>query len=307
MSDAPKELPEIQCLFRKDLSIDESNGTTQLPPMTVGETYILDCEGEFGESEKPSVQIDIGEGEYSRYFLYPLKTLSLTPQKLSLEVTFYQVAELPPGTPITLTVNDQKYISKNLTWKVDSVLGDLKEVVGEPPKPFPLCGPIEIGFPWMFLFYTIALFLVVVGFVSFVVFRVNRRRRHFAEAKEFKTARSSYDEFYYQVRKLEKRNSVDDIDVQKFVEEIEVCFRRFLATEFEFPAHVWSQAKVLARLKSRERKIFNQLSDSLKRSFREFRALKVKNISREDCSDLSELCKDVVARIEKMRDKKGRL
>lgn len=151
------------------------DGAAQLPPLTVGTKFELDCSGDIPVTWKGAPQIQLPEKALP-YSLYILSVKKLESTAAEFVVTSYRPGQMKPDYVRVMT-GDAGFETSGLEWSVQSVV---KQDQKQPPQPYPPYGPFALAMPyWVWL--VVAL---VVASVSTVVWRWFRRvqnRRRLAD------------------------------------------------------------------------------------------------------------------------------
>ena len=163
-----------------------------------------------------------------------------------------------------------------------------------------------------------SLILLVLAGTFFVIRRMQKRKEEFKDIENLKSSRSPVYDFYYRVKILEReylssplifsREVIKSKDkethsaerFQIFSQELNQNFRKFLALELNFPAHIWSSQKTMNYLK--KQRIPSELLERLQRMLFELdhtlsKKDELSDVLEEECRQNLLLCKELVDQI----------
>ena len=300
--------------------------------LTVGETFYLRCK----ENEQVSTSLDqkkssspleneqpqtvtlfLQQHPWSQYVLKPLKTLSLSDEHILLEVTSYIPGNYNANQELLLQKGDYIIALEGFSWNTKSSLQQQTAQL----QPNPIYGPIRIPSPYLEIVFWVLGFLTALTIVFFIVRKIKKHKDEFDDIENLKTLRSPLYEFYHEARKIEKRYLTLSTDLNQeekmksfqkeppiissdFYKDLSRIFRKFLAVQLEFPAHIWSVQRSLKHLKKR---YFDpELLKHIKSLFYELSQMASTKgtISQKECHQNLSFCKDIASQIAHLQKRK---
>ena len=218
--------------------------------LTVGQVFQMNCQGDLAAFDPAAFSVFVMRDGVPKPDIYSLKilsTLELQPAQAKWLVTSYQVGSLPQGT---IYLTDGKVQAKILgpQWTVKSVI-EQKE--GEEVKAF---GPIPAlqgtlgNVIWIFLA------AAVLAWIVNLIWEIRERKRLkklFESLKSMRTHRSALDEFYTEIRGLDRKYNFAKPSAREVVGALFHSFRMYLVRELSVPAHQWGVKKVVTEIKRR--------------------------------------------------------
>lgn len=277
---------ELKCQLSDETGSAPSDSISGL---TVGKVFQLSCEGDLsgfdpaalavfvqhpeaaaGNSAQPGTQVPgvqkpAPPNKPDIYSLKLLSTLEFQPTHAKWSVTSYQVGRQPQGT-LYLTDGKNQALLRGPEWTVNSVI-EVKE--GEPPQPFGPIGPLQVELGTLFWVILVAAVMLWIA-NSFWSLRERRRTKALFESlKSFRTHRSALDEFYTELRAMDRKYNFAHPSSREVMTDLLKSFRMYLVRELSIPAHVWSARRVIQEIKRRKMTPSPQLMGDLKKCWGE--------------------------------------
>lgn len=300
-----------------------------LQGLTVGEKFYLQCQGitELGgqNSNAGSFKIEYLRGpvtvflkghQWPNYVLKPLKVISAD-QDVLIEVVSYIPGNYSADQGLFLQAANQIVELRGISWTVLSSLSNQKNAKQQQAiQPHPPYGFVKIPLPYLQMAFWGGVFLAALIFTILVIKRIRRRKNEFNDIEKFKTLRNPIYEFYHKARQMEKKhlglpttlNDEEKADpnvkdphavshLRLFCRDLSQDFRRFLAVELNFPAHLWSSQKSFKYLKKRyfDPELLNRIRNMLYEL--DQIQLAKEHLSEEGCRQNLSLCKDLANQI----------
>lgn len=231
---------------------DEAGGgaADTISGLTVGQVFQMSCQGELASFDPAALSVFVmreGNPKPDIYSMKILSTLEFQPTQAKFLVTSYQIGSLPQGE-IHLTDGKVQAKISGPQWTVKSVI-EAKE--GEEVKAF---GPIPAlqgtlgNVIWIFLA------AAVVAWIGNLIWEIRERKRLkklFESLKSMRTHRSALDEFYTEIRALDRKYNFANPSEREVVGALFRSFRMYLVRELSVPAHEWNARKVIAEIRRR--------------------------------------------------------
>lgn len=272
-------------------------GNNETPTaITVGQKFSIACSGDEVQWDKQKLVIlkkDKTEDPMTND-LAILQVTNIAPSKIDLLVTSYK-----PGS---YKVDDYILTDKVNSAQLSGFTYDVKSVIpqGAQPTPFAPYGPwtLSVGIVyWLIL-------LVIIGGICYEAYREFKkwktRKRLIEELKNYKTARSPYDELHSDLRKLERNLELQKVTVDEFLASLERSYRLYLIRELEVPALDWADKEIVKEVKRRHKKIYLKIKKDLVDYFAEIRKIK-KTVKREDAGYLIKGCQNISDKISDLK------
>ena len=307
--------------------------------LTVGEKFYLQCQNTTNTKDhtKPNQKNDFSLLEnkdlqqnitiffkthsWPQYVLKPVRTLSVSDNHILLEVTSYIPGRYNANQGLFLQKAESIITIEGFSWNTNSSLSKDSQQQMAQAQPHPIHGLIKIPSPYLEIVFWIAAFLALLITVIFIFRKIKKQKEEFNDIENLKTLRSPLYEFYHAAKKIERKhvslsNTLDDEGKDKpsqkdsqealrfFYRGLNHIFRKFLAVQLEFPAHIWSSQKSLRYLKKQysDTEIFKHIKSTL---YELNQMASSKNpISEEDCHKNLSFCKEVANQIVQLQKKK---
>lgn len=165
----------------------------------------------------------------------------------------------------------------------------------EKPKTYPLWGPHKVSDPWYF-------WAAIAAFVLFVLWLVYKVLNHFQNKQRIESiwqdsqaALGPYREFTKNIRKIEKKWRLKEVNSQEFVKELRSEFNWYFFREFKVYAPELKSRAIMKEWKKKYPIIYFKNSSSLKKLFLEFdRAEKLEDLNDTDVNQYLHTLRDRV-------------
>ena len=263
--------------------------------LTVGEKFYLQCSNANSMENIISnnltiedISIILKDHPWSQYILKPLKIISSSNQVFLIEVTSYIPGNYNQGLFLQ---KDQTLIElKGISWQVKSSLPQKASHDTSQIQINPLYGFVKMPLPYWEIALWIGSLLLLLGSFIWIARRMHKRKKEFNDIANLKTLRSPIYEFHHKAKQLEKKylnipttlnseikeindtqssseqeqgsQQADQDNRYAFCIKLNDIFRRFLAVEMHFPAHIWSLQKSSKYLK--KAKLHSELLNRIK-------------------------------------------
>lgn len=287
-------MSELSC------QVDLHNRPTD-KPLTVGDAFTLQCDGDIGTPLKDNAQF-VFEIEESTYTMHVLAVQESTEKNIKLLVTSYKPGDY---TSQSLKISDgtNTVITQGVSWRVSSVL-DPK--AGE-PKPVPSMGPFLISYPLWFWLTIGAIVIALGGLFGWVFYRRTKARRLAAEIESFMTMLTPFGQFSRDMRTLARQIDKLKSETAKapLLQKLDEDFRSYLVRELKVPAHKYSSSQILRAIKKSNRRVYDEGGVDLRRVLSEFKKANQESekIAARDCEDLFHLSRQVAEKIYNIKRK----
>ena len=304
---------------------------TSIENLNVGEKFYLQCS--YTTNEKKSNQqnilpenknsqqpttIFLKQHPWPQYVLKPLKTLSMSDKHILLETTSYIPGRHNANQGLFLQKGNHIITLEGISWHTKSSFSKTAQQI---TQPHPIHGLIKIPSPYL----EIALWIgVLSGFLItaiLIIRKIKKRKDEFNDIENLKTLRSPLYEFYYETKKIEKKylslsrklnhdkehkSSQEDFqpNLQFFYKDLNRIFRKFLAVQLKFPAHIWSSRKSLKYLKKQyfDPELLKQIKSIL---YELNQMMSTKGpLLEKDCYQNLSFCKDITNQIVNLQKRK---
>ena len=308
----------------------QGNFQTSLHGLTVGEKFYLQCQRNTKSDQQSnnmdslkdehleeSIIIFLKGHQWPNYALKPLKVISAD-QNVLIEVVSYIPGNYSADQGLFLQAKDQVVELKGISWHVLSSLSDPKNKNQQQPvqiQPHPPHGFVKIPLPYLQMVVWGGILLTSLIFTILVIKKIKKRKNEFDDIENLKTLRSPIYEFYHKARQMEKRHlslpttlsdkekmssTVKDHTISHlrlFCRDLNQNFRKFLAVELNFPAHLWSSQRSFKYLKKKyfDPELLNRIQNMLYELDQV--QLTKDNFSEEACRQNLSLCKDLANQI----------
>ncbi len=264
-------------------------------PLTVGEKFLLTCEGATVPLDAGKVTLRLPREE--KYSLRLLRVQSLDENRGVFTATSYRVGE-GPIKGVALTDGTRSIELQGVALRLESSIDAQENPEGKPYSP---PDPVKILWPlWLWL-AVVAVCLALGAVAFFLVRRRSQRRTLLAELQRHGTALSPYHQFNKDLRLLAREfpmNKPADWTSEvaaRYVEELNRHFRWYLAREFTVPAFQWGDKLILNEVKKRDGRLHRSVHKDLRLALEELnRGIKARErLSALDGQQLVELCRKV--------------
>ncbi len=278
----------------------ELPGASPEKPLTVGDKFILSCDGEMATPLPKSAQFMFETGEM-KYTLHVLDVQEATTSHAKFVVTSYKPGGYPAQS-LKITDGASTYVTQNISWQVNSVLKE-----GGQPQPVPSQGPFLIHYPLWFWLIIGGLVLAALTLLGSILYRRKKARALRAELESYVTMLAPFAQFSRDMRAMGRQidRLKSDDGASGLLPKLDEDFRLYLVRELMVPAHKFSDARTLRAIKQQHAELYKLSRVELKRVLSELTKAKhdVKNIKLRDCHDLFFLSRTVAEKIHKLKRK----
>lgn len=265
--------------------------------LTVGDPFLLNCDGDMGGGAlKPNTQF-VFEIEESKYTLHILAVKESTLQNAKLLVTSYKPGDYK-NQSLKLSDGATTVITQNVSWKVNSILNPQEK----DPKPFASTGPFLIDYPLWFWIVLAVVFVALTGVAGAIFYRRKKQRQLLAELESFMTKLTPFGQFSRDMRVIARqmdRAKPEVINTGELVKKLSDDFRLYLVRELKVPAHKFSDAQVLRMIKKNHRNIYESNRSDIRKILSELTQANQEHQKNrlKDCEDLFYLSRVVAEKI----------
>lgn len=291
------EIPNVQGLKENEL--------------TVGREFLLVCEGEFPKDLVQEKLHFILKPE-EKYIL-KLKSFEFrSPTTADLKVTSYTAGQFQ-FPQLQLTDDKTTLELGSIGFTVQTVMEKPQpSQTGEAPKkpePYGPIGPATIGIPQNYWIALAVILAVLTSWLGSKIYRVVQRRRLLEDLKKHDSALSPISEFYANLRKLQRYNTVffggegTPEDISTGVIELQRMLRLYLTRQYRMPALEWSPRLVVQDLKKYHPRVHAEEGVETQKLLNEFvKAQQAKNkVKTSDVLNLSKRTRLLIEGMEKLR------
>ncbi len=265
----------------------------------VGDKFLATCVGSEVALSKDTLNVVNADKKdsFAKEFAV-LEVKNLTPQNIQMVVASYKSGKFASGKLI-LTDGKNDILLDGLNYEIKTVLQP-----GAQPTPFGPFGAFTLSISW-FYWVLLAALIAGIAYRAYNEFKKwQTRKRLFEELKNYKTARTPYDELHFDLRKLERSFELQKIKIQEYVSSLERSYRLYLIRELEVPALDWSDTEIVKEVRRRHKQIYKLIRKDLIDYFAEMRKVK-KDLKTEDASYLVKNCQKISDKISDLRSQKG--
>ncbi|HPI41145.1 MAG TPA: hypothetical protein PLJ21_10100 [Pseudobdellovibrionaceae bacterium] len=253
--------------------------TTQKKTITVGEIQNLKCQGDIPKEfnfEKAHVQ-STPEEKYNLQILKinPHNSMgsdsaapSSSSSEVQLEFTSYVVGQhqIPQ---VILTDGIHSFSIGPLDMNVQSVMNEIQP---PPQEPYGPMGLFQVEVPFLFLYLVFSIIGLVLFIFLFKIWKTLHWKRILEKLKEHDSAQTPENQFYQNLRKIQRSSSGK---IQEQLKDLNTYWRLFILRKYKIPAFDWNVKEILKYVKKKDPLVFKQSQDELIKIFHEFeKALK---------------------------------
>ncbi len=300
-------MAQVNC----QIEIPKPSGSGSLPAefadkLTVGQEFVLHCEGEWPLIQTEKAELRIDQADQDKLKLLSMNAVSNT--KVDLIVTSYKVGEHHLKA-LQIVDADHSVVLSNLDFTIASVINPQ-----EPPKePYGPIGPLGLAWPiWYILFFLAILFAIVGRFVWAWRLR-SQKRKLLAEMRLFENSLEPAAQFFQVARPIQrglgffKSTDLQVPEAAEWVDKLDQAYKYYLARRFEVPTLKWKKNRVLADLKKNHPVFLKQFSSELNRAWDELdRAQGDQNkLLVKDCQQILDLLRKQIDQFETFFKPKG--
>lgn len=268
--------------------------------LTVGDKFLLSCDGELSAPLKDNVQFQFLD-EAQKYTLHVLKVQESMPQSFKLIVTSYKPGEYT-NQKLMLSDGVEVVTTNEISWRVGSVLDPNQE-----PKLEPSQGPFMISYPLWFWLALAALLALIFSFFGFFIYRKKKKKKLKEHLESYATMLPPFSQFSRDMRAA--RRTLDHLKsgdgAVEIIKKLDEDFKLFLIRELKVPALQFSDAALLKDIKREHPDVYTKYKADLRRILSEFTNAKsdLNRIKIKDCEDLSFLSQQMAEKIHNMKRK----
>ncbi|MCM2281494.1 MAG: hypothetical protein NDI61_06570 [Bdellovibrionaceae bacterium] len=275
-------------------------------PLTVGEKFILTCEGATVPLDSQKLTLRLPQAE--KYSVRLLRVHSLNENKGVFTATSYRVGE-GQVRDVVLTDGIKSVELRNIDLKLQSSIDPATNPEGKPFAP-----PVPLAITWpIWLWATIGGVLFLLTSICFMIIRRRTQRKALmAELERHGTALTPYHQFNKDLRQLArefpmlKPTDWTHSIASRYIDELNRHFRWYLSRQFTVPAFQWSDQLILREIKKRHRAIPKSIRQELRLALRELnKGMGAREtLSALDGQQLVELCRKVADDVEQTKTRK---
>ena len=271
---------------------------------SVGDSKNLVCHGEYIDRFIGPVKILVSDKRLE-WSLYPLEVISAEHNSVTLLVTSYKAGNFSDFRFVVMGQGNEGMTGfevPSLSWEVQSVIKDPQNPQGYGPSR-----PIYLSLPeWLWWGWGLALvwFLFVLVMKSMRSFQ---RRNVIRELSTYKTPRSPYHQYHWEMRKIGReyqspnyiRKAQRDGSAKDYLSELDKTLRLYFIRQFQVPALDWTSHQITEEIKNRHKLVFKALGPEVKHTIREFEkaARSSGRIGIDDCRQFHQMSYRIVERI----------
>ncbi len=298
--------PEVDARWTctmQQASLDEKPLAPFDKALTVGEKFILTCEGESITLVEETLGLSVRKED--QYTVKILRIQQLTENKAVFTATSYKVGENDLQRAI-ITDGSRKVALDGIKFSVSSVIDPKENPEGKmyaPPTPLALTWPT-----WIWITLAVIAFLLVAWLLRILQLSV-RRRRFLAELKGHGTHLTPYNQFNKDMRELNRHYPIakpkdwNATVAGPFIDKLNDCFQWYLAREFVSPTVNRSPRAIIGDLKKKDKRAHKLIAADLRLALRELRkglAAREK-ITALDAQQMMEICRKVADHVHQVR------
>ncbi len=302
----PPDEPAVDARWTCSLnqaSLDEKPIAPLNKPLTVGEKFILTCEGESVTLVEETLGLSVHKED--QYTVKILRIQQLSENKAVFTATTYKVGENDLQRAI-ITDGSRKVALDGIKFSVSSVIDPKENPEGKMYAP---ATPVALAWP-LWIWITLAVIgFIVLAWVLRILQLSARRRRFLAELNSHGTHLTPYNQFNKDMRELNRHYPIakpkdwNETVAGPFIDKLNDCFQWYLAREFAYPTMNRSPRAVLGDLKTKDKRAHKLVAVDLRMALRELRkglAAREK-ITALDAQQLMEICRKVVDHVHQVR------
>jgi hypothetical protein len=265
-------------------------------PLTVGEKFVLVCEGDSVNLKKDTLQLELPKSD--PFALRILTTQSLDATKGVFTVTSYRAGE-SEIQGVVLTDGTLRVALNGVRFQVSSVLNPQEN---PEMKAFAPWEPLAMSWPqWLWLSIAVVVALIAM-MIAGTLQKAAQRRRLLQELSRHGSALTPYQQLNKEFRQLARTYPPSQWSAEnaaKFIAELDRAFRWYLAREFVIPAHEWRAKAVAKEIRKKERALSKHIDRDLRIAFRELANARPASgkLSTIDAQQIVDLCRKVADQV----------
>ena len=268
---------------------------------TVGEKKKLTCEGNYIEQLVEPIHIVAAQKDH-QWILHPLELISSEPESLSLIVTSYKAGQFSNFQFAVIDAMGKGFQVEPLSWEVQSVIENPQNPQGFGPS-HPLSLPIP---PWFWWGWALAAIWIAV-IVFYKWFLGLKRKNVIRGLSTYKTLRSPYNQYHWEMRKLAREYQTPDYvkksqaqgSAKEYLLEMDRSLRLYFVRQLRIPALDWGCRQVFTELKHYHKPIFKKAGGDIQKILSEFEKAVAtkKGVDIKDCYQFHQMSRDLVERV----------
>lgn len=298
MNDAPS-IPKWECQASKlDKSGSRSALIDESSPVTVGEKFVLICEGSSVDLDPAKLTLELPKN--AKYALRIMETRELKDGRGEFIATTW--VGKPLSFPrLLLTDGVNKIDLGPLSIPVKSSIPQEKQ---QDPKPFDAYGPVKLQWPAYVWIAMAVLVAIAALWGGFLVYRIIKQKRLKSLLAKNQIALTPFNHFNKDLRRIVRAGSSDVLNSLKDLRE---SFRWYLTRELVISALTETPAQILKTLARKHPQILKALKRDLSLALNELdKAANGTAADEADLTQLTDLCRTLADRIQHFRHfKKG--
>lgn len=267
----------------------------QLDALSVGDTFLLSCKGDYQERMTENLKIEFAD-EKDQYKVHILEFVRSDEQNLDLKVTSYKTG-VHKDLKFVLRDGENGFQVAGVTFEVKSIL---KQENGPPQRMWASMIPVSLP---VWIYVVLGLIAVVLLQRAYSFFKKRgQRRRMLEELQAHQLATTPYNHFTRQLRQMNRSLSLDGRPIAELIKELDLQFRMYLVRRFQVPAHLWSSTQTLRAIKGDHKLVYSTVEAQLRRCLVEFDRVPTGDSDRvkeKDFEQFAEMTLDLADRIEK--------
>lgn len=270
-------------------------------PLTVGDKFLLVCEGQAGQSPVAlsADKLSLLLPKEARYMLRLFETRELKDSRGEFVATAWQAGEIKLTNPV-LSDGSKRIGLGPIEINVSTVIDPGKNPEG---KPYPPWGPLTMPWP-SYVWYSLALAILFIGLAIWSqVNRLIRRKRLLRLLESAPIAMKPYFQFNKDLRRLGRELPSTDAgwepeSAKSYLRELDQALRWYLARELILPVFDRRPAEIARDLYRLDKTLHGVVRRDLLIALREIeRASGQKRVSVTDAQQIMDLSRAVADRI----------
>lgn len=270
----------------------------------VGDLFGVICNSTNSQAELVAPITEQALDKKQKYFYKILETRSVSPDRIDLVVTSYQVKGHKNIPFSFIDAKQTKGLSQPLELKIKSVIKQDQLQKGQTLKPFGPTGPYKIEMPWWFFTSFIVAGLLLILIVGLYIRKYFKRKKFLEKLEQLQSPLGAYGQVNKDIRKLAKSISLigedhfDSDEGRKFLRKLNSYVELYLVRELKVQATDQSFNTTLGELKNRHKIIHKRCGVQLAKFNKELtRVLNSNRVLLFDCEQLSAMAKNLVIAI----------
>lgn len=281
------------------LRFDDKGGPgasiTDQNPVTVGEKFLLVCEG--GGVELNQAKLSLELPKKARYALRILETRGLEAGRGEFVVTTW-VGQSVSFPTLILTDGSNRVDLGPLAINTKSSIPEEKQ---KEPQPYDPYGPVKLGLP-VTVWILIAIVLCLIGaWAAWLASRLLKRKRLKTLLAKNQIALTPFNQFNKDLRRIVRAGSGD---LPASIKDLRESFRWYLTRDLVIPATTESTPRILKEIGRKHPKILKSQKRDLSLALNELdkAATSPESTSETDLVQLTDLCRTLADRIQRLKE-----